>query len=126
MATGVESVDDQRKQVITWLNDLLAAMSQGKGRAEIAGLLDQLGDYAGTHFGHEEACMAMCQCPVAAQNIAQHKEFIIIFTFFREKFERDGASAHLVVRVESELMKWLSSHIKRTDTQLAPCVKGKA
>ena len=40
--------------------------------------------------------------------------------------ERDGATAHLVVRIETELMKWLSSHIKRTDTQLAPCVKGKA
>lgn len=126
MATGVESVDDQHKQLITWLNDLLAAMSQGKGRAEIAGLLDQLGNYAGTHFGHEEACMAKYQCPVAAQNIAQHKEFIATFTSFREEFERDGASAHLVVRVETELMKWLSSHIKRTDTQLAPCVKGKA
>ncbi|HEX7591708.1 MAG TPA: bacteriohemerythrin [Candidatus Limnocylindrales bacterium] len=126
MATGVDSVDDQRKQLITWLNDLLAAMSQGKGRAEIAGLLDQLGDYAGTHFGHEEACMAKYQCPVAAQNIAQHKEFMVTLTSLQEEFERNGTTAHLVVRVESELTKWLSSHIKRTDTQLAPCVKGKA
>jgi hemerythrin-like metal-binding protein len=125
MTTGVDSVDDQHKQLITWLNDLLAAMSKGQGRNEIAGLLDQLGTYAGTHFGHEEACMAKYNCPVAAQNIAQHKDFIITFTSFKEEFERDGATAHLVVRVESELMRWLSSHIKRTDTQLAPCVKGK-
>jgi hemerythrin len=101
-------------------------MSQGRGRSELEGLLDQLGTYAGTHFGHEEACMAKYQCPVASQNIAQHKEFIVTFTSFREEFEHDGASAHLVVRIETELMRWLTSHIKRTDTQLAPCVKAKA
>jgi hemerythrin len=125
MTTGVESVDDQHKQLITWLNELLVAMSKGQGRNEISGLLDQLGTYAGTHFGHEEACMAKYNCPVAAQNIAQHKDFVITFTSFKEEFDHDGPTTHLVVRVESELMRWLSGHIKRTDTQLAPCVKGR-
>ena len=60
---------------------------------------------------------------MAAQNVAAHKEFVVTFTSFREEFDRDGATAHLVVRVETELMRWLSGHIKRTDTQLAHCVK---
>jgi hemerythrin len=123
MTTGVDSLDDQHRQLISWLNDLLSAMSMGRGRAEIAGVLDQLGSYAVTHFGKEEACMAKYKCPVAAQNIAAHKEFVATFTSFREEFDRDGATAHLVVRVETELMRWLTTHIKRTDTQLAPCVK---
>jgi hemerythrin len=123
MTTGVDSLDDQHRQLISWLNDLLSAMSMGRGRAEIAGVLDQLGSYAVTHFGKEEACMAKYKCPVAAQNIAAHKDFVATFTSFREEFDRDGATAHLVVRVETELMRWLTTHIKRTDTQLAPCVK---
>ena len=45
------------------------------------------------------------------------------FTSFKEEFDRDGATAHLLVRVESDLMRWLTSHIKRVDTQLAVCVK---
>ena len=122
MTTGVESLDNQHKQLIAWLNDLLAAMSVGRGRAEIAGLLDQLGAYAVTHFGSEEECMTRYRCAFAAQNVAAHKDFVATFTSFREEFERDGATAHLVVRVESELMRWLASHIKRTDAQLAPCV----
>jgi hemerythrin-like metal-binding protein len=126
MTTGVDSLDDQHKQLIAWLNDLLSAMSLGRGRAEIDGLLDQLGNYAGTHFGDEEGCMAKYRCPVAAQNIAQHKEFVLTFTSCREEYERDGASAHLAVRIETELMRWLSGHIKRTDAQLAHCVKDKA
>ncbi len=123
MSTGVDSLDNQHKQLIAWLNDLLSAMSLGRGRMEVASLLDKLGGYAAMHFGNEEDCMEKYRCPVALQNAAAHRDFIATFTSFREEFDRDGATAHLVVRVESELMRWLAGHIKRTDTQLAPCVK---
>jgi hemerythrin len=123
MTTGVESLDAQHKQLIAWLNDLLSAMSLGRGRTEVAELLDNLGGYAAMHFGKEEECMAKYQCPVAARNIAAHKDFVVTFTTFREEFDRTGGTAHLVVRVESELMRWLAGHIKGIDTQLAPCVR---
>jgi hemerythrin len=123
MATGVDTLDAQHKQLIAWLNDLLGAMSQGRGRAEIQGLLDQLGGYAASHFGHEEECMARYECPAAAQNASAHKDFIATFSAFKAEFENDGATAHLVVRVENELLRWLVTHIKRTDTQLLPCIK---
>lgn len=123
MSTGVDSLDNQHKQLIAWLNDLLAAMSVGRGRAEMASLLDKLGGYAIMHFGHEEDCMEQYRCPVAAQNAAAHKDFVATFAGFREEFERTGATAHLVIRLESELMRWLTTHIKLTDTQLLPCVK---
>ena len=123
MTTGVEALDNQHKQLISWLNDLLGAMSVGRGRAEVASLLDKLGGYAVMHFGNEEECMTKYNCPVAAKNAAAHKDFVATFASFREEFDRDGASAHLVVRVESELMRWLTSHIKHIDTQLAPCAR---
>jgi hemerythrin len=63
MTTGVDSLDDQHRRLISWLDDLLSAMRMGRGPAEIARLLDQLGSYT-----------------------------------------------------------WLTSHIQRTDTQLAACV----
>lgn len=125
MSTGVEAIDNQHRQLINWLNDLLAAMSLGRGRAEIQPILAKLGGYAVTHFGFEEDCMTKYHCPVAAQNEAAHREFIATFNSLSDEFDRDGASAHLVVRMESELMRWLVTHIKRTDTQLLPCAKGK-
>jgi hemerythrin len=124
MATGVDTVDSHHKQLIAWLNDLLAAMSQGRGRAEIADVLDKLGNYTVMHFGYEEECMIKYKCPVAAQNAEAHKEFIATFRSFQQEFDQNGASAHLVVRIESELMRWLTNHIKRTDTNLKPCVHG--
>ena len=43
MATGVDAIDNQHKQLIKWLNDLLAAMSQGRGRTEIQAVLAKVG-----------------------------------------------------------------------------------
>jgi hemerythrin len=126
MTTGVDTVDAQHKQLIAWLNDLLAAMSEGKGRAEIERVLNDLASYAGTHFAHEEGCMAKYQCPVAAQNIAAHKQFVQTFGAFKAEFDQSGPPPTLVVRTKSELMSWLTNHIKGTDTQLAPCVKAAA
>ena len=123
MTTGIEALDNQHKQLITWLNDLLDAMSMGRGRTEVDGLLDKLGGYAVMHFGHEEDCMTKYNCPVAAKNATAHQEFIATFSNLREEFEKDGATAYLVVRVESELMRWLIGHIKGTDSHLAPCVR---
>jgi hemerythrin-like metal-binding protein len=58
MATGLDTVDAQHKQLIAWLNDLMEAISQGRARSEIQGLLAKLGAYSAFHFGHEEECMA--------------------------------------------------------------------
>lgn len=122
MRTGVDSVDDQHRQLIAWLNDLLNAMSQGRGRSEIQAVLDDLGRYASTHFAHEEECMTRYNCPVAARNVAAHKDFVAVFGAFKSEFEAQGATSDLVLRVKSELMGWLTGHIKGTDAQLYPCV----
>ena len=98
-------------------------MSEGRARAQLDSLLDKLNGYAVMHFTHEEDCMAKYNCPVAAQNIEMHKTFIATFAGFREELEETGPTAHLAVRLQNELMRWLISHIKATDTQLGPCVK---
>jgi hemerythrin-like metal-binding protein len=123
MATGLETVDAQHKQLIAWLNDLIEAIGQGRARSEIQGLLAKLGAYTAFHFGHEEECMARYKCPAAEQNILAHKDFVVTLAALRDEFDRNGATAHLVVRVEVEMLRWLTTHIKRTDTQLLPCVE---
>ena len=67
--------------------------------------------------------MARYKCPAAEQNILAHKDFVVTLAALTDEFDRDGATAHLVVRVEVEMLRWLTTHIKRTDTQLLPCVQ---
>ena len=123
MATGVETVDAQHKQLIDLLNDLMEAITWGRARSEIQGLLAKLGAYSTFHFGHEEECMVRYKCPAAEVNMLAHKDFVVTLAALTDAFERDGATAHLVVRVEVEMLRWLTTHIRRTDTQLLPCVK---
>jgi hemerythrin len=125
MSTGIETVDNQHKQLIGWLNDLLVAISEGRSRPEIQPILAKLGGYAVTHFGFEEDCMTKYRCPVAAQNAAAHQQFVETFNSLSDEYDRDGASARLVVRMESELLRWLVTHIKRVDTHLLSCVQGR-
>ena len=67
--------------------------------------------------------MARYKCPAAERNMLAHKDFVVTFSALRDEFDRTGATAHLVVRVEVEMLRWLTTHIRRTDTELLPCVK---
>ncbi len=126
MSTGVDSVDAQHRQLIAWLNDLLSAMAVGQGRAEIVELLNNLSGYSSMHFGHEEECMVRYNCPAAEANVMAHRNFVTTFAALKEQFDREGATAALTMRVEAELLRWLVTHIRGTDVQLAPCVAAAA
>ncbi len=122
MATGEATIDEQHRVLISWLNDLLAAMGQGKGRSEIERVLQSLGEYTVMHFGHEEACFQRLRCPAAAENAAAHREFIRIFSGFKAEFETSGPTSDLVLRVKQELAHWVATHIRRTDVKIQPCL----
>jgi hemerythrin len=122
MSTGVDTLDNQHKQLIAWLNDLLDAISLGRSGAEVARLIDRLSGYTVMHFGGEEACMEHYRCPVAARNAAAHREFVLTLAAFKGEYEATGVTAQLAVRVQTELMRWLTGHIKRIDAQLGHCV----
>jgi hemerythrin len=67
--------------------------------------------------------MARYNCPAAEQNILAHKDFVVTLAALRDEFDRNGATAHLVVQVEVEMLRWLTTHIRRTDAQLLASVQ---
>ena len=123
MATGVDAVDDWNKKVIVWLNTLLAAMLRGKGQMEIHDLLDQLGAFTAAYFAHEEECVVRHKCPAAKKNAAAHDNASMLLDSLNAEFERNGATAHLTVRIETVLMRVLTGHMKQIDSGLYPCVQ---
>jgi hemerythrin len=123
MATEIPTVDQQHRQLIDWLNELLEAMSKGEGRSKVVAVLDKLDTYVDTHFAFEEGCMTRYKCPVAETNIAAHAYFVETFSQLRAEYEADGSSSHLVLKVQRELADWFANHIKGIDAKLAPCVR---
>jgi hemerythrin len=123
MSTGLDDIDAEHKQLISWMDDLIDYMKEGRGRTQIEPLLDKLQGYTGTHFAHEEKCMAQYQCPVAGSNVLAHKKFVAMVANLRTEYAAEGPTSLLVMDLQHELLTWFTSHIKGTDTQLGPCVR---
>lgn len=125
LSVGVEAIDAQHKELINRINGLLQAMSQGKGREEIGGLLEFLGRYVVEHFGVEEDYMSRFSYPGLVAHRAQHAAFVNDFEALRREFITHGASAHMTLQVQRRICDWLKTHIAGTDKLLGTFLKTK-
>lgn len=118
LSVGVSVIDEQHKEIFARVNKLLDATSRGKGKEEIGQTLDFLGKYVVAHFGAEEARMRDANYPEAAAHKKQHEQFLRDFTALSGQFDREGASAGLVIAVQHQVCDWLITHIGKTDKAL--------
>jgi hemerythrin len=123
LATGVNSVDTEHQEIFRQAALLSQAMTEGKGRQEIAKIVDFVDDYIVSHFAQEEKIMEQYHCPVAEINKQAHTKFIAAFKSLKEKFNAQGASTTLVLDISNTISDWLIGHIKQIDSQLAKCTK---
>jgi hemerythrin len=122
MATGVDSVDAQHRQLIAMINRLVIAIESGAEASVIGTALGDLKGYTVTHFSHEEACMARIACPVAKVNELAHRSFISSIEQLAGEFGRTGPTRQLAFKLEGSMSSWLKTHIISTDTKMRPCV----
>jgi hemerythrin-like metal-binding protein len=123
MATGVASVDAQHQTLIERINDLHAACLNGTAKEELLDMLTFLGQYATSHFKHEEGVMDQHQCPVRGKNKAAHAQFLSDYGSLVELVKRDGASTTVVIQLKEMLGNWLNNHICKVDANLRGCAK---
>ena len=108
-SVGIDSLDQQHRQLVGYLNDLHEAMNQGQGRQRIDAILDLLVDYTKVHFGYEEELFAQYSYPGAKDH---HNKHTYLITRVRE-FQRKIQSGEGVVMSEvfNFLRNWLLHHI---------------
>jgi hemerythrin len=122
MATGIQEVDEQHKELIRHFNEFHEAMAHGKGLATAISLLGFLADYTETHFGCEEACMLKYKCPAAAANLAAHNSLRHEIATLRGHIKDNKLSITDLIKVERTLGDWIQNHICSIDIQLRGCV----
>jgi len=125
LETGVETIDNQHKELISRINALFTACSQGKGKEEVVKIMGFLGDYVVFHFGEEEKYMENLGYPAYSSHKKEHQGFINNFSELREKMGQDGPTVEVVVRANKLLIDWLINHIKRVDKEFANFMKSK-
>ena len=121
MATGVHTVDEQHRELVRLINELHAACLRGTATDQLMKHLDFLGQYATSHFAHEEGVMEQHRCPVAAQNKTAHKKFLEDYQKLAADARTYGASTRLAIQLKKMLANWLAVHICSTDRKLRDC-----
>lgn len=111
---GVDHIDAQHKRLFATINELHAAMSEGRGREELEPILQDLEAYTNTHFGHEEEFMQDCGYSEACADCfldhqSGHREFEQRVAEIRTRYE----AGEMTVTMDTLefLRTWLTTHI---------------
>jgi hemerythrin len=122
-SVGVDSIDEQHKELFARVNALIAAASQGKGREEIGSVVQFLGDYVARHFVDEEKLQIKYAYPHYSEHKAEHSRFILDFAVLKKEFTEQGATSTTVIAIQRRVGDWLVNHIHKVDVQLGEYLK---
>lgn len=118
LATGVERIDEEHKELIDRMDQFLDACRQGLGKDRAAQMLDFLEQYAISHFAMEEELMSENAYPGARSHRTQHATFRRNVQRIRDAFDSDGPGIHVIVQVNRTVIDWMLNHIRTTDKAL--------
>lgn len=119
LATGIEAIDEQHRELYRQVAALHAAMKAGS-LDRVHGLLDYLRRYSVEHFATEEEAMRTARYPAAALGAhrAAHRRFVDDFEAHAER-ATERLSPAVVVELSSWLSGWLRDHVRRVDGEMA-------
>ncbi len=111
--TGIPAIDAEHRTLVQMVNDLGAAMTQGKGPEALAPILDRLADYTVRHFANEEDIWAKGGLPDLDGHRRSHAALVEKVTGLRADLAagRTGLSGEVM----AFLRRWLIEHVFKTD-----------
>jgi len=123
LATGVDSIDEEHKEIFFRFSLFLEDCKKGEGREKLSMLLKFLEEYVSSHFRREEDLMNRKSYPQMESHVEQHHHFFRTVETIKSQLEKEGSSIFLVADTNRKLMDWLVDHIKRTDRVLGAFLK---
>jgi len=114
----IDELDNQHKRLIGLINQLYDAMLAGKGKSVNAPILDELVEYAQTHFISEELLMKKCQYPGLATHKEAHEQLTQKVEDFHTSYNAGKSS--ISIELMNFLNNWLTDHILTMDKKYVP------
>lgn len=119
LATGVEAIDKQHKDIIEKMNSLFKAGQSGKGSEELFSTLIFIRDYVEKHFADEEKLQVQSKYPNYNQHRQAHIEFIEKVRSLIDKFNEQGASLTVIMDTNKIIADLFVGHINSVDKEFA-------
>ena len=123
LESGYPKVDNQHKQLVAALNNLMEASSGGKGDAAVMETLDFLTGYTVKHFTDEEQLQSDYDYPDYLVHKRIHDDFKGVVTGLVGKVRDKGPTEEIINEVTAIIGAWLLNHIKGDDFRMATFVK---
>lgn len=116
-SVNIQKIDQQHQQLVSYINELHEAMSQGKSKQVLGDILGKLTKYTVEHFGLEEELMQEHHFPDYQLHKFSHNDFVNKISQAQKDFE----SGKLLISVDvmNFLKDWLISHIMGVDQKYA-------
>ena len=113
---GVPEIDDEHKRLFELIGEADAALKADSDSISTAmALLNELKQYAVTHFAHEEAYMASIHDPELPRQQKEHQTFVDKVNSYRFSDITDETAKELILELLEFLSKWLMGHILGSD-----------
>lgn len=123
LSVGIMQIDTQHKKLVSMVNEMYEAMSQGKGNEVVGKVLNDLFTYTKTHFAAEEKLMQANGYPDFAAHKTLHDQFTKQVGDMQADFK--AGKVALSTKVAAFLKDWLVKHIMGIDQKYAPFLQGK-
>ena len=123
LESGYEKVDNQHKQLVAAVNNLIEASMNGKGDAAVMETLEFLTGYAVKHFTDEEQLQVQFNYPDYLYHKRIHDEFKVVVGELVQKVNKEGPTEEIIEKVSSTIGSWLLNHIKGDDFRMATFIK---
>ena len=118
LAIGVETIDNQHRELFTRFERLLSACSSGQGREELIRLLDFLSEYVREHFAAEEEFMKSRGYVELEGHMQEHEVFRGKLDDLRQVYQDNGAGMDLLITTNATVLDWIIQHVRKTDRRM--------
>lgn len=125
LETGNQLIDEEHRELIDAINNLLLACGEGKGRGEIRKTLEFLNDYIAYHFSDEEKLQRQYGYPDYETHKRYHEEYKGVVAGILDEFEQGGATVALVSKTNQAIAGWLLNHIQKEDVKVAAHIRSR-
>lgn len=120
LITGNKTIDEQHKELIDKINQLLQAIETNRDKAVAVKTLNFLTDYVYYHFQEEEKLQEEAGYPGLEDHKKQHeilKNTVADLTDMLE--EEEGPSDAFVAQLNKKVIEWFYRHIEGFDRSVA-------
>jgi hemerythrin len=117
-SVGAKTIDQQHARLFATVNELHAAMMNGRAKNVVGSLLEKLIKYTVEHFACEEHLLQAAKYPGLVTQRAHHADFTRQVDEFIARYKRSDDTVN--IGLLQFLSDWLTRHIQREDRRYSP------